>query len=74
MCCNVTATKKIRCICVAKQFYKREYYVIKIKEKYLEFKDKATYLIQNVAYNGTDLILLSNPKFFCEIRIEYAGL
>lgn len=71
MRCNVTATEKNT---LQNDTYKREYFVIKIKGKYLGFKDKATYLIQNVAYNGTDLILLSNPKFFCEIRIEYAGL
>lgn len=30
--------------------------------------------IQKAAYNGTDFILFSIPKFFDETRIEYDGL
>jgi len=29
---------------------------------------------QNTPYNGTLLILFSNPKFLADIRIEYGGL
>ena len=32
------------------------------------------YYIKNVAYNGTDFILFSNPKFLLEIRIAYSDL
>ena len=32
------------------------------------------FFIQNVAYNGIDLMLFSNPKLRCEILIEYLGL
>ena len=32
------------------------------------------FFIQNAAYNGTDLILFSNPKFLELILIAYFGL
>ena len=31
-------------------------------------------VIQKTAYNGTDFIPFSKPKFFCEMRIEYGHL
>jgi hypothetical protein len=30
--------------------------------------------MQNTEYSGTDFMAFSKPKFFDEMRIEYAGL
>ena len=37
----------------------------------LEFLFYLQVVMQKTAYSGTDFIPFSNPKFFCEIRIEY---